>query len=211
MERIPGALRMGGVLAGLLALGWLLSGNLGAAQAGSPPPREPAAAGAPNTWSIQATYPISVSWQALAAQGGQLYSFGGEIDNVDVDNAYKYDPAANSWRAIRFLPHPLYSASAVSDGTAVYIVNGAGHNSLYRYDPQADTYTELAAPTVATHSQAVVYLGGKIYRIGGFIGTTTTDSVEVYTIATNTWATAAPYLPLREMMAVAANGYIYAA
>jgi S-layer homology domain/Kelch motif len=210
MPRLSSSIRIGAALASLLALTW----GLAVSRADTPNRPAPGAALAapPNTWSSRAPYPIPIFWQALAAQGGRLYSFGGVSNSAAVANTYTYDPAANRWTAVRPLPLPLYGASAVSDGTAIYIVNGSGHNNLYRYDPVADTYTPLAAPAVATHSQAVVYLGGKIYRIGGFTAGAPTDSVEVYTIATNTWAPAHPYLlPLRWIMAIAANGYIYAA
>ena len=53
---------------------------------------------------------------------------------------------------------------------------------------------------------------GKLYRIGGAIDDSTyTTEVDVYDIATNTWGTVAPYpAAAAGIMAVAANGYIYA-
>jgi hypothetical protein len=173
--------------------------------------RRPAAA--PNPWSAQAAYHIPISQEALAQQNGLLYSFGGFSNRATVSNAYKYNPATNSWTDLRSMLVGLSQASAVSNGTAIYIINGSYHNSLYRYDPLTDNYTQLASPTVATAGQAAVYLNGQIYRIGGFLNRTTpTSSVEVYTIATNTWALGPAYpQAVGWIMAVAARGAIYTA
>ncbi len=106
-------------------------------------------------------------------------------------------------------------ASAVSDGTFIYLLNGYDGNhampTLWRYDPATNRYTTLAAPPQGTVQQAAVYLNGRIYRIGGH----ETASVDVYTISTNTWAapgTIAAYPQVVDSLsAVVANGLIYSA
>ncbi len=117
------------------------------------------------------------------------------------------------------MPEAREAPSAVSDGTFIYILggwDGAGNltNSLYRYDPLSNSYTTLAPYTTATSGQAAAYLNGKIYRIGGCSGNCTpgTNTVEVYTIASNTWGSAAN-LPAGAawLMASAHGGYIYVA
>ena len=168
-------------------------------------------------WATRADYPSTVYHAAVAGQDGMLYSFGGSSNNTA---AYRYDPAANSWAPIAPLPAALLGASAVSDGTYIYVVNGGNGNpgataGLYRYDPATDSYTTLATPPVATYEQAAVLLNGQIYRISGYGASGATASVDVYTIATDTWApagTVADYpMPGGGLNAVAAGGYIYAA
>jgi N-acetylneuraminic acid mutarotase len=91
---------------------------------------------------------------------------------------------------------------------------GANTTTLYRYDPILDSYQTLAPFTVGTSGQAAAYLDGKIYRIGGCAGNCApaTDSVEVYTIASNSWASAASLpQPSSWLMAVANDGYVYVA
>ena len=191
-------------------------------------------------WSTDvSSYPIPVAGAAVANYQGIIYSFGGYANDAGVANSYNYRPANNVWTALPPLPEARFFASAVSDGTYLYILNGAdvtavqSQASLYRYTPADGTYTTLAVPPAATDSQAIVLLNGKIYRIAGHYshyGPTTDEvgraamgkqptnefpvnTVDVYTISTNTWApagTIANYpLAVGNLSAVAYNGYIY--
>ena len=64
------------------------------------------------SWTEQAPYPIAVSGHAVVSQGGNLYSFGGIINNATIANAYQYSPAANTWTAIAPLPAPAAGSAA---------------------------------------------------------------------------------------------------
>jgi N-acetylneuraminic acid mutarotase len=167
-------------------------------------------------WTEQSPYPIAVSGQAVASQGGNLYSFGGIVNNTAIANAYKYSPATNSWTSIASLPAPRGWFSGTSDGTYIYLLGGVDQNfnttaTLWRYDPVSNTYnTSLQSYTIPTYFHATAYLNGKIYRIAGrAIGTD--FHVEVYTIATNTWSMAANYpFANHSLMAAAVGNYVYA-
>jgi hypothetical protein len=167
-------------------------------------------------WTEQTPYPIVISGNAVASQGGNVYSFGGIANNIAIANAYKYNPATNTWTPIASLPAPRGWFSAASDGTYIYLLGGVDQNfattaTLWRYDPASDTYnTNLPSYSIPTYFHASVYLNGKIYRIAGAaIGTD--YHVEVYDIATNTWSMAANYpFANHNLMAVALGGYIYA-
>jgi Kelch motif/Galactose oxidase, central domain len=168
------------------------------------------------TWTEQAPYPIAVSGHAVASVGGNVYGFGGIVNNMAIVNAYKYDPATNTWTPIASLPAPRGWFSAVSDGTYIYLLGGVDQNfnttaNLWRYDPVSNTYnTSLPSYTIPTYFHASAYLNGKIYRIAGAaIGTD--FHVEVYDIATNAWSMAANYpFANHNLMAVALGSYIYA-
>ena len=168
------------------------------------------------SWAEQSPYPIVTSGQAVASVGGNIYSFGGIVNNVAIANAYKYTPATNTWTPIASLPAPRGWFSAASDGTYIYLLGGVDQNftttaTLWRYDPVSNTYnTSLPSYTIPTYFHASAYLNGKIYRIAGrAIGTD--FHVEVYTIATNTWSLAANYpFANHSLMAVALGNYIYA-
>ena len=169
------------------------------------------------TWTEQAPYPISISGAAAAAQGGNIYTFGGLSTGIPTTASYEYAPASNSWSAIAPLPAARYSFTAVSDGTYLYLLGGLNQNgiptaTLWRYDPATNTYnTSLPPYTIPTYWHASAYLNGKIYRIAGRAITGTDIHVEVYNIATNTWSMAANYLfANHHLMAVALGGYIYA-
>ena len=104
--------------------------------------------------------PTPLGGHSVAAVGGYVYSFGGIINNVVVANAYRYDPASNSWSAIASMPAPRAWGSAVSDGTYIYLLGGIDQNflttgTLWRYDPSTNTYdTSLASYTIPTYFHA---------------------------------------------------------
>jgi hypothetical protein len=168
------------------------------------------------SWTEQVPYPIAVSGNAVASVGANVYSFGGIANNIAIANAYKYNPASNTWTPIASLPAPRGWFSAASDGTYIYLLGGVDQNfnttaTLWRYDPVSNTYnTNLPSYTIPTYFHASAYLNGKIYRIAGrAIGTD--FHVEVYDIATNSWSMAADYpFANHSLMAVALGNYIYA-
>src|SRR6516162_4546241 len=168
------------------------------------------------SWTEKAPYPIALSGHAVVSQGGNVYSFGGIVNNAAIANAYMYSPATNTWTPIADLPAPRGWFSGASDGTYIYLLGGVDQNfnttaTLWRYDPAYNTYnTSLPSYTIPTYFHASAYLNGKIYRIAGAaIGTD--FHVEVYDIATNTWSMAANYpFANHNLMAVALGNYIYA-
>src|SRR5262249_38607631 len=167
-------------------------------------------------WAEQAPDPIAIWGHAVASVGGNVYSFGGIVNNSAVTNAYKYNPLTNTWTSIASLPQPRGWFSATSDGTYIYLLGGVDQNfnttaTLWRYDPVTNTYnTSLPSYTIPTYFHACAYLNGKIYRIAGrAIGTD--FHVEVYNIDTNTWSMAANYpFANHSLMAAAVGNYIYA-
>src|SRR5262245_47614018 len=123
------------------------------------------------SWTEQAPYFIAVSGNAVASQGGDLYSFGGILNNFATANAYKYNLATNTWTPIAPLPAPRGWFSAASDGTYIYLLGGVDQNftttsTLWRYDPISNTYnTSLPSYTIPTYFHASAYLNRKIYLI----------------------------------------------
>src|SRR5438270_5229068 len=178
------------------------------------PTATPCASG---SWAEQAPYPIAVSGNAVASVGDNVYSFGGIANNTAIANAYKYSPATNTWTPIASLPAPRGWFSAGSDGAFIYLLGGVDQNfattaTLWRYDPVSNTYnTSLPSYTTPTYFHASAYLDGKIYRIAGR-GIGTDFHVEVYTIASNSWAMAANYAgAVQQLQAAAIGGYVYTA
>jgi N-acetylneuraminic acid mutarotase len=171
-----------------------------------------------NVWTTVAPYPTPITSQATAALNGLIYSFGG-ITTSDVSLAYRYDPATDTWTALAPLPAARSGASAVSDGTYVYILGGSAGglqaNTVYRYDPVANSYTTMSPMPLTTTRQSVAYLNGKIYRIGGCNPgncSFATSQVDIYTIATNTWASGPAYpTGVFYASAMVRNGFIYVA
>src|SRR5439155_17957292 len=160
------------VWGGFGATGYLNTGGRYCAQPASPTPTATPCASA-GSWTEQAPYPISISGAAGAAQGGNIYTFGGLSAGTPTTAAYEYMPASNTWTAIAPLPAARYWFSAVSDGTYVYLLGGVNQSgiptaTLWRYDPATNTYnTSLPPYTIPTYFHASAYFNGNIYRIAG--------------------------------------------
>ena len=77
----------------------------------------------------------------------------------------------------------------------------------------ANTYTTLAPFTTGTWNHAAAYLNGKIYKFAGTgPATTSTNVLEIYDVASNTWTLGAVYpLSTSFVGAFVQGNFIYAA
>ena len=156
--------------------------------------------------------------EALAEYGGKIYVFGGFVAPASgggwepIDNAWEYDPAADSWKALAPLPGKRGSAVAVEVGRKFYVIGGAttvegskdpaiNGNGPARvltindvYDPATNKWESRSPMALGRNHAFAGAVGGKIYVIGGrtahgFItAATNTDIVEEYDPATDKWA-----------------------
>jgi N-acetylneuraminic acid mutarotase len=86
------------------------------------------------------------------------------------------------------------------------------------FDTEKNGWTTLHPMTLPRNHHDVAYLDGKLYVIGGAVGScfpggwaSNVPMNEVYDIATGTWSTRAPMAAARSGLAVVAlNGRIYA-
>jgi hypothetical protein len=211
------------VLGAMLVLGALNS----LAADGSAPPGVPAPFGGPSAtptcgpgvWTTQTPYPMPDLDQAVVAYNGLLYSFGGYTGTAVTNAAYTYNPATGQWTGLAPLPAPRAGMGIVSDGTYLYLFGGLDGNfadmtTLWRYDPATNSYlTTLAPVPTGAGDPAAAYFNGEIIRIAGQVMPgTPTNAVQIYTISTNTWRTAASYpLAVLAFPALVLNGYIYTA
>jgi N-acetylneuraminic acid mutarotase len=132
-----------------------------------------------------------------------------------IDNVWEYDPRADAWRALPPLPSKRGSAVAAVAAGKVYVIGGAanhpgshesfidrtrGRPSLHRavatneaYDPATNAWTGRNPMPTARNHAAVGVVNGKIYVIGGRIGSvfmstgSNTDVVEEYDPAIDQW------------------------
>src|SRR5437762_844948 len=141
-------------------------------------------------WTEQSPYPIAVSGNAVASQGGNVYSFGGIANNTAIANAYKYTPATNTWTPIAPLPAPRGWFSGASDGTYIYAGGGnASPDKTWRYDPNTDTWDDAAIadlPSVRSAAASGAY-NGRWLLAGGDVNFAISDSAIAWDPATNTW------------------------
>ncbi len=148
-----------------------------------------------------------------------------------------YDESADTWTEKKNMQIPAHHVAAVALNGKIYVFGGfVGRPgtkvwqpipSAMLYDPETDSWKELAPmPTPRGSAQAVV-VGGKIYVIGGahanIPGKSMTEplwvgvpqivvgTVEEYDPATNTWRTRAPMPTGRNhFLAAVVDGKIYA-
>ena len=92
------------------------------------------------------------------------------------------------------MPQARYMHAATAMGGKIYVSGGSAKGNSTRtvvvFDPQANTWTELASMGTARCDHSSTAIGGKLYVFGGYC--TDTDVrialVEAYDPTSNTWA-----------------------
>ena len=157
--------------------------------------------------------------EALAQYNGKIYVFGGFVFPTapgggwePIDNAWEYDPVADSWKALAPMPGKRGSAVAVEVGGRIYVIGGAttvegsktpaivgaGPARVVTtnevYDPATNRWESRTPMALGRNHAFAGAVNGKIYVIGGRIGhafitsAANTDIVEEYDPATNMWS-----------------------
>jgi len=155
----------------------------------------------------------------------QIYVFGGfrlpdtgKVGWYPEDKAWVYDVDSARWSALPNMPTPRGALAAVAVGKKIYVVGGAsipkgmqlpdglsggGPVDLLGTTEVLDTDTNMwmsvaPMPTPRNH-HSVAYVEGKIYAIGGRVGSCFSNGWssniwmnDAYDIATNTWTPRAP-------------------
>jgi N-acetylneuraminic acid mutarotase len=119
------------------------------------------------------------------------------------------------WTLVADMPLDLEGAGGASDGTFYYsaggysFTTGTNLDSLYRYDPNTDTWDTMASMPQAVAMGTTVYYPptNTIYVFGGadFNTGDNFNTTQIYDVASNTWTTGAPLLDVRSF---AVGGYV---
>jgi N-acetylneuraminic acid mutarotase len=179
-----------------------------------------------DTWTKKKDMPLLSHHVALAELNGKIYVMGGFTKPatgptawVPISNAWEYDPAQDTWKALAPMPTRRGSPNAVAHDGKIYVIGGASthpgskesavhparpHRAVSAneaYDPATDTWeARQPMPTARNHAAAGM-VNNKIYVIGGrtgaaFVGTSTpTDLVEEYDPATDQWGVVRARMP----------------
>jgi N-acetylneuraminic acid mutarotase len=169
-------------------------------------------------WTRKKPMAAPAHHMAVAESGGRIYLFGGATqrqprgsNQIPINNAWEYDPLADSWKELAPMPTKRMAAAAVAVAGKIYVMGGAGNypsredmplagDQPHRvldinevYDPATNTWaTRTTLPTPRNHIFAAA-ANGKIYLIGGRLGAMSiasgspTDIVEEYDPATDRW------------------------
>ena len=90
---------------------------------------------ATDEWTKKRSMPRPAHHAALAAANGKIYVVGGFVPPLDtqipvggawqpIDDAWEYDPAADSWKSLASVPGPRGSALATEVGGKIYVIGG---------------------------------------------------------------------------------------
>ncbi len=203
-----------------------------------------------DSWTKKTTMPLASHHVAAAELNGKIYMFGGfkypDAAKPDgqpnpgwqpVDNAWEYDPANDTWKALAPMPTKRGSSNAVVHGGKIYVIGGASmhpgsketfihparpHRSVDTnevYDPKTNTWERRSPMPTARNHAAAGMANNKIYVIAGRIGAgfitrgSSVNVVEEYDPATDQWgALKAPMPTTRSAVAFGTNrGKIYVA
>jgi len=178
---------------------------------------------------------------AFATLNDKIYAFGGFKPPATgapawdpIDNAWEYDPSADTWKALAPMPTKRGAAGAAVVNGKIYVTGGATsltgvtengihparpHNVLAtveEYDPATDTWRTRRSMLVARNHHAVAAVGDKVYAIGGRVGaafisgtSNNIDLVEAYDPATDLWTARTRMPTARSAIAAAVyNGQI---
>ena len=163
---------------------------------------------------------------AVTELNGKIYAFGGFVPPqsgppawIPIDNAWEYDPAADSWKALASMPTKRGSPVAAVVGGKIYVIGGATTapgakepivhparphitiGTVEEYDPATNTWRARTPMPTARNHAGVGVVGGKIYVIGGRTGAafisvaTNTNIVEEYDPATDSWGASKARMP----------------
>jgi len=176
-------------------------------------------------WSTLPGNPVPVHHAAAVGIGNKFYLFGGfrppdsgKVGWYPENKAWVFDLDKQAWSALPPMPTPRGSLSAVAVGSKIYVVGGAkipaGVNlpdglyaggpvellaTLEMFDTATNKWTQLKPMSLPRNHQDVVHIDGKLYVIGGRVGScysggwsSNVSMNEAYDIATDTWTTRAP-------------------
>jgi len=181
-------------------------------------------------WTKKQSMPRPAHHAALAAANGKIYVIGGfvapEKTQIPVggawepiDDAWEYDPAADSWKSLAPLPGKRGAAVAVEVAGKIYMIGGTttveGSNDPFFaffgparvlttndvYDPATNKWASRRPMTVARNHAFAGAVNGKIYVIGGRTGhgfilsATNTDVVEEYNPVADLWSAPKERMP----------------
>ena len=193
---------------------------------------------ASDQWTKKKNMPLLSHHLAVTQLNGKIYVIGGFVKPEKgptawqpIDNAWEYEPANDTWKALAPLPSKRGAAVSTVVNGKIYVIGGGGnfpgskdpsihparaHRALGTnevYDPATNTWeTKAPMPTARNHA-AIGAVSNKIYVIGGRVGNafitraSNTDIVEMYDPATDQWGPLLAQMPTsRSAVAWGVNG-----
>ena len=194
---------------------------------------------ASDKWTKKKPMALPAHHVSVLEYRGKIYVFGGFVlpqagapSWVPIDNAWEYDPAADTWKALALMPTKRAAAVAAAADDKIYVIGGATtapgakepgilgprpHRTIgtvEEYDPATNSWRERSPMPTARNHAAVGAVNGKIYVIGGRVGgafitsaSNNIDLVEEYDPAADSWGAPRARMPTsRSSLAYGVHG-----
>eukprot|EP00964_Phaeocystis_antarctica_P138289 scaffold102963_cov71-Phaeocystis_antarctica.AAC.4 len=138
-----------------------------------------------------------------------IYVVGGQGDVESCSKVELYNPQNASWKQLASMTAPRWLLGCVALEGKLYAVGGFGLGGEYTqplntaevYDPQTNGWQPLAKMITRRREFALATVGGKIYAIGGWNGSSRLELVEAYDPQLGSWALVASMGEEREQHA----------
>ncbi|MFB7776569.1 carboxypeptidase regulatory-like domain-containing protein [Streptomyces bauhiniae] len=152
-----------------------------------------------DAWQPATDLPAAVSDNAVAQDGGTLYSAFGFTGSSYSSDLYAYDRTTGTWsKRAPAADRRAAPAKGFFDGK-LYAVGGWGADGspdakLEIYNKASDTWTTGASSPKPYAASGSAVLDGKLYVVGGCTATScNTKEVYAYDPSTDKWSAMAPY------------------
>jgi len=143
--------------------------------------------------------PVSDSWTSRSSQHFNSGSVGAVINgkwyiNESGQGIWEYNPETDVFVNVSAGANTEYGTASVIDGK-LYLAGGWHYsygnytNEMVVFDPVTRVTTQLASMSFQRQRAVAGVIDGKLYIAGGFENGNSTDELEIYDPATNSWTT----------------------
>jgi N-acetylneuraminic acid mutarotase len=143
--------------------------------------------------SIISDPPFQLGETSITSLNGDLFIFGGWTGSSPSNLGFKYSISTSSWINLPNMPNSITQTSSITHNNFIYITGGTLGNTIqyfFKFNPNNNSYTTLALPSVMYTNSKLVSYNNTIYCLGGHRWTgsySDSDKLYRYDEASNSW------------------------
>lgn len=134
------------------------------------------------------------------AEPNVFYVMGGVDGSFEVSNRlWRFDAATTEWTELASMPEGSEGPTATCEAGRIHVLGGGGTDAHYIYTIASDSWTTGAPLPRPVWGAAAAGWSGQIFLVGGdsdFFFGGTSDEVNVYDIASDTWVGTGEPMPV---------------